>query len=496
MLKYVIIQAGGKGTRLGKYTFNKPKALLSINGRPLILNTMSTFHDAFFIIIGDYKYEVLRDYLRTFTKEKYVLLRANSQGTCAGLQEALRYIPSNTPFILTWCDLYFDSEYKLPEISLNKSYVGLSGTFKCRWSFKDSKFVEEPSVEHGVAGFFIFPEKSIIQDVPKEGEFVKYLSNKRVEFKPITLHHVHEYGTEEEYEKLLDVGVSRPFNKITMYEDKVIKEPVDKKGLELARLENLWYEYVQQKDYKKIPKIYSTSPLTLQRLDAVHPFEKEPSEMVLRNIVSALNELHCIQSKDLELASYYREYYQKTFERLYQVKNIIPLSNNENLKINGKAVPNPFYIEEDISKELEKYYKEEFTIIHGDPTFSNTLVDKENNVWFIDPRGYFGYTEVYGDPDYDFAKVYYSLVGNYDKFIRKKFKLKINDFEAELKIESNGYERFEELFFEIIGKEKKEKIKLLHAIIWLSLTTYAWDDFDMICGAFYNGALKLAEVLR
>lgn len=115
---------------------------------------------------------------------------------------------------------------------------------------------------------------------------------------------------------------------------------------------------------------------------------------------------------------------------------------------------------------------------------------------FIDPRGYFGYTEVYGDPDYDFAKVYYSLVGNYDKFNRKKFKLKITDFEAELKIESNGYERFEELFFEIIGKEKKEKIKLLHAIIWLSLTTYAWDDFDMICGAFYNGALKLAEVLR
>ena len=27
------------------------------------------------------------------------------------------------------------------------------------------------------------------------------------------------------------------------------------------------------------------------------------------------------------------------------------------------------------------------------------------------------------------------------------------------------------------------------------MTTYAWDDYDMICGAFYNGALKLREVL-
>ena len=32
-----------------------------------------------------------------------------------------------------------------------------------------------------------------------------------------------------------------------------------------------------------------------------------------------------------------------------------------------------------------------------------------------------------------------------------------------------------------------EQIKLIHAIIWLSLTTYAWEDYDSICGAFYLG---------
>ena len=38
-------------------------------------------------------------------------------------------------------------------------------------------------------------------------------------------------------------------------------------------------------------------------------------------------------------------------------------------------------------------------------------------------------------------------------------------------------------------------MRLLLAIIWLSLTTYAWEDYDSICGAFYNGLLYLEEAL-
>ena len=41
----------------------------------------------------------------------------------------------------------------------------------------------------------------------------------------------------------------------------------------------------------------------------------------------------------------------------------------------------------------------------------------------------------------------------------------------------------------------QETIKLIHAIIWLSLTTYAWEDYDSICGAFYNGIYYLADVI-
>ena len=114
----------------------------------------------------------------------------------------------------------------------------------------------------------------------------------------------------------------------------------------------------------------------------------------------------------------------------------------------------------------------------------------------IDPRGYFGHTEYYGDPAYDWVKLYYSIVGNYDQFNLKRFSLHINDNDVQLDIESNHWEDMEESFFEILGNEvTREQMKVLHAITWLSLTTYAWEDYDSICGAFYNGLLILSQVI-
>ena len=65
----------------------------------------------------------------------------------------------------------------------------------------------------------------------------------------------------------------------------------------------------------------------------------------------------------------------------------------------------------------------------------------------------------------------------------------------ELTIETNGWKDVAEYYLGRIHNCRPEKIKLLHAIIWLSLTTYAWEDYDSICGAFYNGAYLLEEIL-
>lgn len=59
-------------------------------------------------------------------------------------------------------------------------------------------------------------------------------------------------------------------------------------------------------------------------------------------------------------------------------------------------------------------------IVHGDPVFSNILIDKFGKIKLIDPRGVVGdKTTIYGDIFYDYAKVYQSLLG-YDEVMQDK----------------------------------------------------------------------------
>ena len=108
---------------------------------------------------------------------------------------------------------------------------------------------------------------------------------------------------------------------------------------------------------------------------------------------------------------------------------------------------NVYFYKRDLERALDTLTVERFAFIHGDPTFSNLMLRGGVTPVFIDPRGYFGYTELHGDPNYDWAKLYYSVVGNYDQFNRKNFRLAVNPDAVELAIGSNGWESLEEDLF-------------------------------------------------
>ena len=154
-----------------------------------------------------------------------------------------------------------------------------------------------------------------------------------------------------------------------------------------------------------------------------------------------------------------------------------------------------FFFRSELEDKIASLSVGQFCLLHGDCTFSNLLLNEKNAPVFIDPRGYFGHTRYYGDPDYDWAKLYYSIAGNYDRFNRKEFRLSIGEGSVDLTIGSNQWEEIEPYFWELLeGEASQEKIRLLHAVIWLSLTTYAWEDYNAVCGAFYNGLYHLEEL--
>jgi thiamine kinase-like enzyme len=237
----------------------------------------------------------------------------------------------------------------------------------------------------------------------------------------------------------------------------------------------------------------------MERIDGknIYEYDNLPLDAkreILCKLTDALKSLHALERVPADTFSVCEAYYGKTMDRLAKIRDLVPFADRRTITVNGRECRNIYYHKRDLERLLDGLRCETFTFIHGDCTFSNLMLKDDAEPIFIDPRGYFGYTELYGDPNYDWAKLYYSVVGNYDRFNLKDFCLIICENEVELNISSNGWEHLTREFFTLTGTDERT-IKLLHAVIWLSLTTYAWQDYDSVCGAFYNGLYCLEEVL-
>lgn len=504
-MNYIIVQAGGKGTRLKHLTRNKPKALVPVENRPLLFHLFQKYPEKRFIIIADYKKEVIHEYLEAFADVKYQIVDADGTGTCAGIKQAAERIPEGEPFMLIWSDLILSPDLKLPEgyedieedIKPAEDYLGISKTFPCRWSYIEGKFVEKSSYEHGVAGFFLFTEKSKITGVPQSGEFVYWLRQNHTKFREIELTGTKEFGLIEEYNRL-EQQKCRPFNKISIKGDRVIKEAVDEQGRKLAGREYAWYRKAKEMDISALPRIYSIDPLEMERIRGKNIYEYRPApeekKEILKKLVDSLKQLHQAEELPADQFSCKEAYFNKTMERIRNIRDLVPFANERHITINGKRCRNVFFYKRELERKIDDLVCDKFCLIHGDCTFSNLMLREDQSPVLIDPRGYFGYTELYGDPLYDWAKLYYSIVGNYDRFNLKDFELTIEEKEVKLHIQSNQWEDMEDAFFEMT-EAAPEEIRLLHAVIWLSLTTYAWQDYDSVCGAFYNGLWYLEDIL-
>lgn len=110
-------------------------------------------------------------------------------------------------------------------------------------------------------------------------------------------------------------------------------------------------------------------------------------------------------------------------------------------------------ISNDILLKLKLYQennKGKLGVIHGDPVFSNILIDTNNNIKFIDMRGKLGNTlSIYGDIFYDFGKIYQSIIG-YDFILMNK------------SLNYNTIDKFKNLFHQYIthkfGNDKMQDI--------------------------------------
>ena len=253
--------------------------------------------------------------------------------------------------MLIWSDLILPVELELPE-GYNSSatkvkpiddYIGISQTFSCRWSYKDGTFVEDSSYEHGVAGFFLFSEKKKIETVPKSGELVRWMQQNHMQYSEFGLAGTKEFGLLSEYNKL-EQEKCRPFNKITIKSDRVIKEGIDTQGRKLAHRECAWYNKAKELGIPSLPKIYGTSPLEMERINGKNIYEchfpySEKREILMK-LTESLQMLHKVEKVPSDTFSMKEAYLNKTFARIRSIRDMVPFANEKYITVNGKKCKN------------------------------------------------------------------------------------------------------------------------------------------------------------
>jgi len=231
------------------------------------------------------------------------------------------------------------------------------------------------------------------------------------------------------------IGYGANFNKISIdkINNLIKKECINKYGKKKIDYEIKFYNFLIENNILfKYPKIYSIQEngYTMQYLYNYEPLYKHIysfSEIHRKNIIDIiynnLNILHCSYKKNISKEEYFNhlkiEIEDKIKNRFEKMKDII---NKYNFikKVNNIEILSFDLILLELNKKIYKKIEKKkyfyFVPIHGDCQFNNILYNTENNDFiFIDPRGYYGDSEIFGIPEYDFAKVLFALSG-YDEF--------------------------------------------------------------------------------
>ncbi|MCR5786093.1 MAG: hypothetical protein K6G28_00105 [Acholeplasmatales bacterium] len=174
--------------------------------------------------------------------------------------------------------------------------------------------------------------------------------------------------------------------------------------------------------------------------------------------------------------SIYDMYFVKTIDRLNKLRDSQKFAAffAKPIIINGVKYKNL----SDICNMLEKIVNDNlmnvdsFNIIHGDLCFANILIDdKLNFIKLIDPRGKFGFFDLYGDSRYELAKLMHSVDGKYDYIIKDLFNIKVNDNEILLSFELNKIDIYKILIdsFDEETRTRRKEIEIIESLLFLSM---------------------------
>lgn len=222
-------------------------------------------------------------------------------------------------------------------------------------------------------------------------------------------------------------GYGSAFNDLYIEGEYVIKVAKNKYGEQKLKNEYEFYKYIIEnnilfaiptdiefsnklkltyyKDYLPLYKVYTNLSL----------IEKNKVIELIHTNLSNLHSIYIPVLKEQIISDLQIETEQKLIERVSEIKDLIEsysyIKYVNNIQILSFSECLNF-LRKKINEYIEQNECYRYSPIHGDNQFNNILIDSSyKNIIFIDPRGYFGKSKVFGLAEYDLAKLQFALSG-------------------------------------------------------------------------------------
>lgn len=313
--------------------------------------------------------------------------------------------------------------------------------------FLDSGRGTEGQLREVICGFFLFSDGQVLRECCAVAQnFIDalngYTSRINTFFvRPrqwLDLGHLNLYYTARR-----DLLVTRAFNSISYRRDRLVKAS---DNLNKMEMEISWYQNVPPALRHYLPQFFDSrqrreGEKIFSEYDIEYLYNPNIAELVIFGDIPSYR-LDAIVRLCVEFLAYSRDFRptfrnnddadsfcanhfdflirEKTRKRLGQFQAETNFDIDQPMLINGRSVPSPRQIAEDMISEILPTRIEHVSFWHGDFFFGNILYDaRARAIRLVDPRGEAlqGQASTFGDCRYDRAKLLHSLIGYYDDII-------------------------------------------------------------------------------
>lgn len=516
-----IIPAAGRGSRMLTLTDNCPKCMIPISGRPLIAYLLDQLIDHnvkdVYVIVG-YKKEVLIEYINLIYGDKLNItyieqteLLGLGHATYLAMKEVVKH-EYDSVFMMLSDSIFNDSSvFNFGDTSYLtcipvKDYsrwcmVGLTNNFITKFYDKP---VVKPDSNLAIAGVYYFTnvkllykslEDSISSGVTIRGEYQistaieKYLENEKIIPNVISIDDYYDFGElDAYYENKKRFNLSRAFNSVSYDNDMITKR--SSSNYHKIQKEIMWFLTMPKTFYKYIPPlldysmrdddVYYSMPYcngsTLQELWMYSNMPVEKWINILSNIYKIFCEFERASASDHLVDT--KKFLKNNFEKR-SIKIDELFSDNTSFIINGNKLRALSELKDYFCSSLDSL-ESYSSIIHGDMVFSNIIYDlNTSSISLIDPRGDFNGDVIYGDRNYDLAKLAQCIVGDYDYIVSNLFKLDYNDHQVNYSIYNSRSD--EEKYYLVKNicdrfNVKESSVLLLTAIQFLTMIPLHYEN--------------------